>query len=111
MKSYSFGILAEYIVAIFYFLKFYKILGHRVKTYLGEIDLIAVRRKTIVFIEVKARMNKMDEILCKNKQQQRVRNAAEIFLQRYSKYQGYDVRFDLCIVRPYKLPEIIENAW
>ncbi len=111
MRSYSFGIFAEYIVAFFYLIRFYKILGHRVKTYMGEVDLIVVRRKTIVFIEVKARMKVRDEILCKNRQQERIRKAAEVFLQRYRKYQEYDVRFDLCIVRPYKWPEVITNAW
>lgn len=111
MKSYSFGLFAEYIVALFYLIKFYKILGHRVKTRMGEIDLVVLRGRTIVFLEVKARMKEIDEILCTSIQQKRIRNAAAIFLQRNPKYNGYDVRFDFCVIRPYRWPEIIENAW
>ena len=110
MKTYRFGIFAEYIVALWYLIRFYKILGHRVKTRMGEVDLIVARRHTIVFVEVKARMKEFDEILCLPGQQQRIRNAAELFLQKNRKYQGYDIRFDLCVVRPWRL-EIIENAW
>ena len=111
MKTYSFGLLAEYIIALFYLIRFYKILGHRVKTRMGEIDLIALRGRTIVFLEVKARMKEIDEILCTIHQQKRIRNAATLFLQRNSKYNGYDIRFDLCIIRPYRWPQIIENSW
>lgn len=111
MSTYFFGILAEYFVALIYFVRFYKILGRRVKTYKGEIDLIALRGKTIVFIEVKARMKEFDEILCTARQQKRISNAAALYMQKHSKYSGYDVRFDLCVVRPRKWPEIIENAW
>lgn len=112
MKSYNFGIIAEYIIAILYFFKFYKIIKHRYKTYLGEIDLIAVRNKTIVFIEVKARTKIIDDILCKSTQQERIKKAAIIFLQKHGrKYNQYNVRFDLAMVRTFALPEIIENAW
>ena len=111
MGTYSFGILAEYIIAFLYLIRFHKILGHRVKTRVGEIDLIVLRGRTIVFIEVKARMKEIDEILCAPYQQQRIRNAAMLFMQKHSKYNGYDIRFDLCVVRPYRWPEIMRNAW
>jgi putative endonuclease len=111
MNTYSFGIFAEYLVAFLYFVRFYKILGHRLKTPMGEIDLVALRGRTIIFIEVKARMKEIDEVLCMPHQQDRIRNAATLFLQKHSKYNGYDIRFDLCVVRPYRWPKIIKNAW
>lgn len=111
MNTYSFGIFAEYIIAFLYLIRFYRILGHRVKTRMGEIDLIVLRGTAIVFIEVKARMKEIDEILCTPYQQQRIRNAATLFLQKHSKYNGYDIRFDLCVVRPYRWPQIIKNVW
>ena len=111
MNSYSFGIFAEYLIAFWYLIRCYKILGHRVKTKMGEIDLVVMRGRTIVFVEVKARMKTRDEILCLPYQQQRIRNAAVLFLQKRKKYDGYDLRFDLCVVRPYRWPEIMENAW
>ena len=111
MNAYRFGIIAEYLVAFLYLIRFYRILGHRIKNYMGEVDLVAVRGSTIVFIEVKARMAEYDDVLCKMSQQKRIRNAATIFLQKNSKYNGYDIRFDLCVVRPYRFPQIIENVW
>ena len=78
---------------------------------MGEIDLITLRGRTIVFVEVKARMKEIDEILCMPHQQQRIRNAAVLFLQKHRKYYGYNIRFDLCVVRPYRWPQIIENVW
>ena len=78
---------------------------------MGEIDLICIRGKTLVFVEVKARSSNIDDILCTPNQQKRIRNAAVIFLQKNSVYQNYDIRFDLVLIRPYRLPYIIENAW
>jgi putative endonuclease len=111
VRSYYFGIIAEYIVSFFYILKFYSVLERRYKNYLGEIDLICVRCKTLVFIEVKGRSSNIDDILCTPNQQKRISNAATIFLQKNPIYQTYDLRFDLVVIRPYKLPYIIENAW
>ncbi len=34
-----------------------------------------------------------------------------MFLSSNSKYNNYNVRFDLVIVSPYKLPIIIKNVW
>ena len=49
------GSLGEEIAARFLRAKGYKITGRNVKTYLGEIDIVAERRGTIIFIEVKTR--------------------------------------------------------
>ena len=112
MKHYYFGLAAEYFIILLYKLKFYQILQHRMRNCAGEIDLIALRGKNIVFIEVKARSADSDygEIL-RHQQQKRIIRAAEAFLAGYPKYQYYQIRFDLAIVRPYKLPIIIKNAW
>ncbi|MEY3196867.1 MAG: hypothetical protein RLZZ59_233 [Pseudomonadota bacterium] len=111
MRKYAFGLIAEYLISLLYLLKLYKIIGHRVKTKLGEIDLICKRGKTIVFIEVKARSSEYDELPCRSQQQKRIRNAAILFLQKNRRFDGYDIRFDLCIIRPYKFPHVIKNAW
>ena len=111
MKHFNFGLIAEYLTILFYKLQFYQILGHRVRFYGGEIDIIAVRGKQVVFIEVKARSSDLDDILVRISQQKRITRAAETFLSRNPKYSGHLVRFDLSIVKPYKLPRIIKNAW
>ncbi len=109
--NFRFGLLAEYLVMLLYRLRFYSVIGHRKRNYAGEIDIICQRGKLIVFIEVKARGNELDDVLCKANQQNRIRRSAEVFMQRNRKYDGFDMRFDLVVVRPYKMPQIIQNAW
>ena len=111
MKSYRFGLLAEYLAIVIYKLKFYNIISHRKKNCAGEIDIIASKGKQLVFIEVKARNNNIMENIVPKNQQNRIRRSAELFLSHNDKYNGCEVRFDLVFIRPYKLPVIIENAW
>ncbi|MDC0864636.1 YraN family protein [Rickettsiaceae bacterium] len=110
MKKYKLGIFAEYFAAMLYMLRFYSILHHRMKTYVGEIDLVASKFSQLVFIEVKARKCGIYDGIVSNSQQERIRRAAELFLSKNAKYQNYDVRFDLVVIRPYKVPLIIRNA-
>lgn len=111
MKSYRLGLFAEYLAMLIYKLKFYNIVHHRKKNFVGEIDIIACRGKQLVFIEVKARKTSIAENIVSKNQQNRIRRSAELFLSHNSKYTGYDARFDLVFIQPYKLPLIIKNAW
>lgn len=103
--------MAEIFVAFIYCLKFHKILAWRYKTKSGEIDLICKRGRRLVFVEVKARKTKIDDSFFGPNQKRRIQNTALLFMQRYPKYQSYDYRFDLVVVRPWTIPEIYENAW
>jgi len=107
----NFGLIAEYIAIIIYRLKFYQILHHRKRYYVGEVDIIALRGRQLVFIEVKARRSNIDEKILSTHQQNRIKRSAELFLGIHSKYQNYNIRFDLIIIRPYSWPRIIKNAW
>lgn len=111
MQNFNFGLLGEYIVILIYKLKLYQILQHRMRNFAGEIDIIALRAKTLVFIEVKSRSKGINDEILSYRQQERIRKAAEIFLSQNNKYYNYKVRFDLVIIQPYKLPMIIQNAW
>ncbi len=111
MNKFNFGLLAEYLTIFFYRLSLHQILYHRLRNHGGEIDLIAIRGKQLIFIEVKARKTIINDQILLHKQQQRIKRAAEIFLMHRPKYQNYNIRFDLVIIRPYKLPIIIKNAW
>jgi putative endonuclease len=111
MKKQYFGLLAEYFTIIIYLFKFYKILHHRKRYHVGEIDIIAERTSKLVFIEVKARNSNFDKYILSFRQRKRIKNAAEIFISSNPKYKNYEVRFDLVIVHIYKWPIIIENAW
>ena len=111
MTRYNLGIVAEYYVLIYYVIGFYQPLHHRYKSYVGEIDIIMKRGKWLVFIEVKARKHGIDEAIVSGNQQRRISKTAELFITKNQRYTGYNIRFDLVIVKPYRLPQIIKNAW
>lgn len=112
IKNRRFGIFAEFIAVIFLKLKFYKILKRNYRNKLGEIDIIAFKNKTLIAIEVKARknINSFEEILSKN-QMNRIKRSMNIFYSNKKYYDKYNIRFDLIIIRPYKLPQHCKNFW
>ncbi len=55
LAGFKFGLFAEKATMLFLWIKGYKIIAWRYKNNLGEIDIIALKGKFIVFIEVKAR--------------------------------------------------------
>ena len=111
MIRYNLGLIAEYFVLSYYFITLHKILHHRYKTNVGEIDLIVQKNKQIIFIEVKARKNGLHEDILSLWQRRRITRTAELFISKHIQYTNYDLRFDLAIVEPYRLPTIIKNAW
>lgn len=111
MNSFKLGIFAEYIVLFLYKICFYQILHRRYKTYVGEIDLIAKRGKSLIFIEVKARKQGLQDGIITKDQINRIRRTTELFLSKHPEYYEYNIRFDFAVVKPYRLPIIIKNAW
>lgn len=84
----------------------------RYKTRFGEIDLVMRRGKTLVFTEVKYRTELDNGLYAVTPQgQKRIAQAAEIFLQHHPQFRDYDMRFDAIVVRPYRLPYHLQNAW
>ena len=78
----------------------------------GEVDLIMVRGKTLLFVEVKYRAclhQAMEAITLQN--QIRVSKSSAVFLQKYPKYQSYQVRYDAVLMAPHRWPRHIPNAW
>lgn len=111
MHIHDKGWWGEIVTLIYYMMNLYWPLQHRYKTKLGEIDLIFKRGNRIIFAEVKTRKYGMHENIVTAAQQKRIMNAAQIFIAQNKRYQNYDMRFDLAVISPYKMPQIIENAW
>jgi putative endonuclease len=106
------GLTGEYVAILFYILKLYIPIGHRVKSKCGEIDIVLQKRRLLIFSEVKYRSSKFDSVVLKHGQQRRIKKAAELFIMRNAKYQDFECRFDLVIVPKYFLfPEIIKDAF
>jgi putative endonuclease len=94
-------------------LKFYRILGRRVRTPLGEIDLIAQSPFGLVcFIEVKARPDALaasDAIAMR--QQGRIARAAQHWLAAHPGLAAKGARFDVVSVVPGRMPRHLRDAW
>lgn len=114
MNNISKGALGERLAEDFLLKKGYKILFRNYRTKLGEIDLISMVDKYIVFVEVKARSNTSYGYpyeAVNYKKQQKIINTSYLFLQNYD-YKNYQVRYD--IIEVYlkdKKIHHIENAF
>ena len=77
----------------------------------GEIDIIAHKKKTIVFVEVKNRKSFEKALYALKKQQQhRIEQAAMLYLAKHEMYQNHDVRFDVVLIGGWRVSHIL-NAW
>ena len=67
----------------------------------GEIDIIALNENILIFVEVKYRSKtkfaKAEDMLTYSKQQKLI-NAANIFLQQNPNYENHECRFDLIAI-------------
>ncbi|HEY1613757.1 MAG TPA: YraN family protein [Rhizomicrobium sp.] len=107
------GRASEFFAALALMLKGYRILGRRVRTHMGEIDLVARTPGGIVcFVEVKARdaIRDAQESLGL-RQQARIARAAELYLAQWPGLRRGGVRFDLITVSRRSWPVHVRDAW
>lgn len=109
-SSYTRGLAAELYAALFLVLKGYRICRWRYKTPVGEIDLIAQRGKTVVFIEVKQRPDKATGLYAiSDRMKSRISRAATHYMA--SGGAKADIyRFDAVIVSGFRIWHL-DNAW
>jgi putative endonuclease len=112
VAAFGLGISAESRAAAWLIAHGYRILARRYKSPMGEIDIIAARRYTLIFVEVKARAT-LDEaaLSITPRQKQRIAAAAEIWLANNPVPAIRDMRFDVILVAPGKLPRHIQSAF
>lgn len=94
-------------------LKFYSVIATRYKTPVGEIDIVAKKGRSIVFIEVKHRSGSemaRDQALA-SVNTVRIVRCAEWFQSSHPAYQGWDFRFDVIILAPGRWPHHLVNAF
>lgn len=112
VAAFNRGISAESLAAAWLIGKGYRILSRRYRCAAGEIDIVAGRRHTIIFVEVKARASLDDAAESVTpRQRARIATAAEIWLAQHPNVTFKDLRFDAILIAPGKLPRHIEGAF
>ena len=99
------GRRAEALAAWFLRLKGYRILARRYKTPAGEIDLIAKRGRTVVFVEVKQRPGEdaaLEAVTAKGRV--RIARAAALWVSHHPGAAELNHRFDVILAPPGRLP-------
>lgn len=110
--AFRFGLSAESRAAAYLIGKGFRILARRWKSPVGEIDIVARRRNTLIFVEVKARERFDDAAWSVTpRQQQRIAAAAEAWLAGHPDVAFQDIRFDAVLVAPGHLPRHITAAF
>jgi putative endonuclease len=111
VKAERGGRQAETVAAALLVLKGYEILARRFETPGGEIDLVARKGGTIVFVEVKAR-RAIDAALfaVTRKTRLRIEAAARSFQTRHPRYAELGVRFDIVALAGWRFRHV-RDAW
>jgi len=112
VEAFRLGLSAESRAAMFLIAKAYRIAARRWKTPFGEIDIVARRRHALVFVEVKARDtidNAAEAVTERGKQ--RIVGAAGFWLAQHPDDVNAEIRFDVILVAPGKIPRHIANAF
>src|SRR4051794_10249288 len=106
------GRRGEMWAALFLRAQFYRIVATRVKTRAGEIDLIARRGDTTVFVEVKSRSfshQEAEALYAVNRR--RIVHAAQLWIMRHPHLANTTLRFDVIFLAPFAWPRHIVNAF
>lgn len=105
------GRRAETIAAWYLRAKGWRIVGRRVRTPVGEVDIVARRFRTTAFVEVKTRGNLRDlDVAVDRLRLRRVAAAASALSAKHA-FPGGDVRIDVILVAPGRLPKHLVNVW
>jgi putative endonuclease len=111
-RAESLGLAAETRAAWMLRLKFHHILARRFRCGAGEIDLVARRGRTLVFVEVKARATleaAIDAVTARARG--RILAAADVFVARNPAFADHDRRFDIVAVLPGRWPRHLADAF
>ena len=106
------GRRAEVLAALWLMAKGYRILGFRLATPLGEIDLLAQRGRILAVVEVKQRTTIEDALdAVTPTQRDRLRRAAAHLSAHRAGLRDLLVRLDLIALAPGRVPRHLPDAW
>lgn len=105
------GHRAEWVAALWLMLKGYRILGFRLRTPRGEIDLLAARGGVLAVVEVKLRPTLEEASAAVTPEQAERLAAAARSLVRRPSLRRLAVRGDIVALAPGRLPRHRMGAW
>ncbi len=106
------GRRAEWLAALWLMAKGYRILGLRLKTPFGEIDLLAQRGQVLAVVEVKRRRTQDEALYAVGAvQRERLARAGANLAARRHAARPLCVRLDLIALAPGRWPRHIPAAW
>ena len=112
VAAWRHGHLAEAAAATLLLAKGFRLIARRYKTPLGEIDLIVKRGRLIAFVEVKARGDRREALESVGRfSERRIVDAADLWLAKHPAAAGFDLRYDMVLVTPWRLPAHIPDAF
>ena len=103
--SHRLGHRSEWLAAAMLMLKGYQILGFRLKTRAGEIDILARRGRTLAVVEVKRRAT-IEQALqaLRSEQYERLLAAGRAVLRQRPSLAGHLLRIDIVALAPGRFP-------
>jgi putative endonuclease len=108
---YRRGRFSEIIGAAALMAKGYRILARRCRTPFSEIDLIAVRGRRLIFVEVKRRTSWLEaEAALSPRQAGRIARAAEYWVHRNPRFRDHEISIDALLMVPGRLPRHLPGA-
>ena len=116
MNSKSIGNDGENRATAYLVSKGFEIIERNWRTNRGEIDIIAVKNDTLVFVEVKTLPNGTLDMIQRelnNQKRQRILKTSKRFLLKHREYNNSYVRFDVIVIDMPGLEPVyhIENAF
>ena len=106
------GRRAEWVAALWLMAKGYRILGMRLQTPQGEVDLVGLRGEVLAIVEVKQRRSSDEALLAVTAtQRERLRRAGRALATRLERNKRLVVRLDLVALAPGRWPRHIPDAW
>lgn len=111
-KAQRRGRWAETLCVAVLMLRGYRILARRMRCPVGEIDILARRGRALAVVEVKARatLRQAAESVTPAQKKRLVRAAAWVVSGRPD-LATLDIRFDVMLVVPWRLPHHVVDAW
>lgn len=110
-RRYRRGHLSEWVAAAALMARGYRILGRRVRTPLGEIDLVAVRWRRLAFVEVKRRdTREQAEAALSPQLARRLARAADYWISRRPAYRDHERGLDAILVLPRRWPVYLPDV-